>query len=185
VIGSVIQLDGTDSYDPEGEELSYRWSLYASPVGSAYRLDGENAFTTDDGDSDDFTPFLESTGDPWSEENAPGLQPGDILIVGEEQYTVADTDWVWNATTGKYDRDVGFDNNKLRIDLDALPINQSGLDWTIYYSTLFFNDATSPMPTFAPDVAGLYGVQLKVYDGPEQYTLRVYPGCELHLGLPF
>lgn len=164
VVGSVIQLDGTDSYDPEGEELVYKWSLYAAPIGSIFRLDGTDAFTTDDADADVFTPFLEATGDPWSETNAPGLQPGDLLIIENEQYSLAYTDWIWNPTTKKYDRGPSFDDNKLRIDTDALPINQSGISWTLYYAASFYDDVTSPTPTFAPDIAGLYGVQLKVND---------------------
>lgn len=165
VIGSVMLLDGTDSYDPEGEDLTYKWSLYAAPVGSVYRLSGSGAFTTDDADADAFTPFFESTGDPWNATNAPGLQPGDLLLIGDEQYSLAYTDWLWNPTTKKYDRGPSFDPNKLRIDTDALPVNQSGIEWDIYYSASFYNDVTSPTPTCTPDIAGLYGLQLKVNDG--------------------
>jgi hypothetical protein len=165
VIGSVILLDGTDSYDPEGEELTYKWSLYAAPTGSIYRLEGTGAFTTDDADADAFTPFLEATGDPWSLANAPALQPGDILLIEDTQYSLAYTDWIWNPTTKVYDRAPSFDDNKLRIDDDTLPINTTGIAWTIYYSASFFNDVTEPQPTFVPDIAGLYGIQLKVNDG--------------------
>lgn len=178
VVGSVLQADGTDSYDPEGAELTYQWSLYAAPLGSAYRQSGTGGFTTDDADGDVFTTFFEETGDPWSSENAPSLQPGDILIVGEEQYVLAYTDWVWNSTTEKYDRGPGFDPNKLRIDLDALPINQTGLSWDLYSSAAFYNDVTAPKPICVPDVPGLYGLQLKVNDGylwslPDQGLINI------------
>jgi hypothetical protein len=165
VVGSVILLDGTDSYDPEGEELTYKWSLYAAPVGSVFRQDGTDAFTTDDLDADAFTTFLESTGDPWNLTNSPALQPGDILLIEDEQYSLAYTDWVWNPDTKVYDRGGGFDPNKLRIQTDALPINQTGISWTLNFSASFFSDLTEPTPTFAPDIAGLYGVQLIVNDG--------------------
>jgi len=165
VVGSVIQLNGTDSYDPEGEELTFKWSLYAAPTGSIYRQSGTGAFTTDDADADAFTFFLESTGDPWSLANSPALQPGDILIIGDLQYSLAYTDWIWNPTTSVYDRAPAFDDNKLRISTDTLPINTTGISWDIFFSASFFNDVTSPQPTFAPDIAGLYGVQLIVNDG--------------------
>ena len=165
VLGSVILLDGTDSYDPEGAEITYEWKLYAAPQGSMYRQDGSGGFTVDDLDGDGYTMFFEETGEPWSATNSPSLQPGDILIVGEIQYIVAATDWVWNATTGMYDRAGGFDNNKLRITTDTLPINLSGQSWTLYFAKAFFNDTTAPQPTFVPDVPGLYGLQLVVNDG--------------------
>jgi hypothetical protein len=166
VIGSVIALDGRLSYDPEGEEITYEWSVYGTPEGSEFRLDGSDAFTQDDGDADSWTPFLEvSGGEPWSDTNAPSLQPGDVLIVGTERYVVADTDWVFNATTGLYERGGGFDNNKLRIETDALPDDLSSQAWTIYHQTTFFNDRTEPQPTFVPDVPGMYALTLVVNDG--------------------
>jgi hypothetical protein len=178
VVGSVVQLDGSDSYDPESEPLSYQWALYAAPEGSIFRQSGSGGFTVDDLDSDTFTPFFEETGDPWSLDNSPGLQPGDVLIVGENQYIVAQTDWVYNSTTGQYDRGLGFDNNKLRITTDALPINLSGQSWDLYFARPFFDDVTAPQPTFAPDIAGLYGVQLVVSDGeldslPDQGLINI------------
>lgn len=178
VLGSVILLDGTNSYDPEGAELTYSWKLYAAPEGSSFRQDGTEGFTVDDLDLDDFTTFFEETGDPWSETNSPNLQPGDILIAGENQYIVADTDWVWNFTTSRYDRGGSFDNNKLRITTDALPINLSGQVWTLYFARSFFNDVTLPQPTFVPDIPGLYGIQLVVNDGtldslPEQGLVNI------------
>lgn len=34
VMGSSIQLDGTQSYDPDGDSLTYSWSIGAAPAGS-------------------------------------------------------------------------------------------------------------------------------------------------------
>jgi len=165
VLGSIIALDGTASYDPEGEPLTYRWTLFAAPDGSSYRQSGSGGFTVDDLDGDDFTAWFEETGEPWSVDNSPSLQPGDILVVGDSQYIVDDTDWTLNATTGKYERGGGWDNNKLRVTLDALPINLSDQTWDLYFSDTFYNDPTAPSPTAIPDVEGLYGLQLVVNDG--------------------
>lgn len=165
VLGSVLSLDGTDSYDPESAVLSYSWALYAAPLGSTYRQSGAAGFTVDDGDGDAFTDLFEETGDPWSVANSPNLQPGDLLIIGEDQYEVSSDDWDWNSATASYDRSGTFDSNQLRVTLDALPIDLSGQAWDLYFASSFFNDRTAPQPSFVPDIEGLYGVQLVVNDG--------------------
>ncbi|MEZ9918691.1 PKD domain-containing protein [Vibrio breoganii] len=40
VIGTLVILDGSNSYDPEGESLSYRWSISSAPSGSTAALSG-------------------------------------------------------------------------------------------------------------------------------------------------
>ena len=164
-IDSIIQLDGRGSYDPEGAQLTFLWSLVGAPEDSAFRLDGLGGFTQDDGDGDGWTTMFEGAGDPWSLANAPSLQPGDVLVVNDTQFIVSSNDWVYNSTTGVYDRDVGFDPNKLEVELERLPDDLTGAAWIIYYQSTFFNDRTLPQPTFVPDVPGLYALQLVVNDG--------------------
>jgi len=165
VLGSIVATDGTNSFDPEGEPLSYLWSLLEAPTGSSHRLDGEAGTTIDDGDGDGFTTILEQTGDPWSEENAPSLQPGDVLVVGNVQYVVSDLDWVYDAPTNTYTRVGGFDGSKLRVVEDSVPDNMTGVSWTVYFQSTFWNDRTSPLPSCIPDTVGLYTTQLVVNDG--------------------
>ena len=52
VIGSVIQVDGLDSFDPENQPLTYKWAVLGVPVGSSYIIDGAGGSTVDDTDSD-------------------------------------------------------------------------------------------------------------------------------------
>lgn len=44
-IGTTVNLDGSDSSDPEEDALSYDWSLVSSPVGSAAVLSGADSAT--------------------------------------------------------------------------------------------------------------------------------------------
>lgn len=165
VIGSVIRLDGTESYDPEGASLTYLWSVVGVPDQSMYVQKGDAGFTVDDGDVDGFTDLFEQFGDPWSLTNSPSLQPGDILIVNDVQYIVAFTDWLLNAVTGKWDRGLTFDPSKLRITTDSLPDDLSGTSWTLLFQSTFFADRTVQQPDFVPDIHGLYTLQLVVNDG--------------------
>lgn len=163
-IGSVVQADGTGSYDPEGEPLTYLWTFFGAPDSSIYKIDGNGGFTQDDSDGDGFTTIFEATGDPWSAANAPDLQPGDVLLVDGIQYVVDSSDWTIGAS-GLYERGGTFDPNKLRCVEDTIPDNLSGKTWDLFYQHTFWSDRTSPQPTFIPDITGIYDVQLVVNDG--------------------
>ncbi len=39
-VGESVQFDGSGSYDPDGDDLSYNWSIVSQPVGSNVALDG-------------------------------------------------------------------------------------------------------------------------------------------------
>jgi hypothetical protein len=49
--GDVVQLDGSGSYDPDNDEITYAWSAYFLPAGSAAELNDDSviapSFTTD------------------------------------------------------------------------------------------------------------------------------------------
>jgi len=165
VIGSILRFDGSDSYDPEGATLTYKWTLALAPENSGFRLSGTNGFTQDDGDGDGWTDVFESTVDAWNVANAPGLQPGDLLVVGDGEYEVATTDWTYNSTTGEWERGGTFDPKKLRVTTESISDNLSSASWEVFHQSSFWDDRTSPQPTCVPDVHGVYVQRLVVNDG--------------------
>src|SRR5690348_649894 len=44
-VGSVVQLDGTTSVDPQGRTLSYDWSMLELPAGSSAKLNDAHIAT--------------------------------------------------------------------------------------------------------------------------------------------
>lgn len=163
-IGSAVIHDGSNSYDPEGLPLSYFWALKEVPDGSRFKITGTGS-TIDDGDTDGFTTILSTTDDVFSALNAPLLQPGDHLLLGNVLYVVSTDRWTLNTSNGKYDRGGTFDPNELVLTTDTLPDNITSTSWSVFHTRTYFDDSSLPAPTAIPDVSGLYGVQLVVNDG--------------------
>ncbi len=158
---AIVKMNGAASYDPEGEQLGYTWSVVGVPKGSQYQLTGTGATATDSG-GDGYASFLEAPAGTWSKKNAPLLQPGDILVVADVLHTVATTNWALSG--GAWVRDVGFDDGKLITTQDKIKAG-TGLSWTVYHQDAFFSDKGVPNPTWVPDISGMYSFQLIVNDG--------------------
>lgn len=164
-IGSAITYDGSQSYDPEGEQLTYFWRLRGAPDGSRFKSEG-NGSTSSDGGGDGFTTIFDGGSGAFSAENMPLLQPGDHLYVDSVYYQVATTRWVLGSD-GKYTRDTAgaWVDNEVVVTEDTLPDSLSGVYFAIYHSNTYFSDQTLPTPYAIPDETGLYEVDLVVNDG--------------------
>lgn len=166
-IGSAIVHDGRNSYDPEGETLTYDWKLKDAPEGSRFRSGGVGGFTLAGLDDDGFTDTFYAGTDAFSEANMPLLQPGDHLQVGGAWYEVSDTGWVLDPTTGRYDRGTGraWDDSEITVVAETIPDDLTGETWAILHSDTYFNDREQGFTSAIPDKAGVYTVGLIVNDG--------------------
>lgn len=159
-IGELVTLDGSRSFDPSGDTLTYQWSIAAKPVGSLANLTSNNAvqttlvpdvagkyeikLTVSDGDlvSEAATVFVTS--------NLNNAAP--VSAVGVTR----------NVSTGVA---VILDGSSSS-DRDGDPLS---FNWRLAVkptgSSASLLGVTTVRPTFTADVAGQYVVELVVSDG--------------------
>jgi hypothetical protein len=157
LIGITVQLDGTQSYDPDGDPISYEWTFASKPPGSNTTLTNANT-ATPTFLADVYGTYLVRliVSDPW-------IQGGDITNV-----SFANVQPVANAGTSQSVR-VG----------ETVPLDGSGSS-DANGDTLSFRWAITSLPegsgtiianpntmitTFVPDLTGTYVIQLVVNDG--------------------
>lgn len=156
--GSLVQLNGGQSYDLDGDPLAYRWEFATKPVGSNAVISGA------DGPMPTFIPDVYgeyviqlTTSDPWAQ-SVP-----DYVVVGFENIRpVADAGLGQAVMVGEpvnLDGSGSFDANG-----DFLYYN-----WAIAAapagSLAYIQDPTAQLTSFVPDLAGTYVIQLVVSDG--------------------
>jgi RHS repeat-associated protein len=157
-LGALVTLDGTASFDPDGQPLTYHWSLLSVPVGSTATLSDPNSaqpsFTADlpgsyvaqlivnDG-------FLDSA-------------PSTVVISTLNSVPVADAGPKQTVSTGTT---VQLDGSASS-DADHDPLTYR---WSLLVvppgSGAVLSDPSVVNPTFVADVAGNYVAQLIVNDG--------------------
>lgn len=145
-LGSAMRFDGRKSYDPEGADLSYEWTLVNAPYGSQYAHMSYGS-SSDDGDADGVTRelYVPSGFPTW-------VLPGDVIRIQDLRPLVVDY-----ADPG---------TNTIFVRTDEIPDNLSGVPFHIIRQTFFLHDdRSSPVVVGLPDVQGNYHVQLRVTDG--------------------
>lgn len=150
---SIIQLDGSASFDPEGVDLMYQWRLIDAPFGSEFAFEGADGGTFPLAIPTGFTDKFHSTEagvqdalDPFDVGSA-----GDVLLDGGTAYTI-----VGKGTDGN-----GF---FLQIGTEILPDSLSGRAFKVLRQRGISN-ADTVDPTFFPDEPGFYSFDLTVFDG--------------------
>jgi len=157
-IGSLVNLDGSDSWDPDHNPLTFLWSLTKIPAGSTAALSDPTAvkpgFLADKAGS--YTAQLivnDATVDS---------APSTVLITTENSQPVANAGTDKTVTAGTL---VHLDGGA-SIDADGDPLT---FKWSMTQipvgSAAVLSDPTQVQPTFTADIAGMYIVQLIVNDG--------------------
>ncbi|WP_162802239.1 PKD domain-containing protein [Ornithinimicrobium murale] len=159
--GDTVTLDGTASTDPDGDTLSYAWSL-ASPSGSTSVLEGSDTahptFTADV--TGTYTAELIVT------DGTDSSAPDTVTITVQEppnQAPIADAGEDQDATTG----DTVTLDGTASTDPDGDTLSYT---WTLTApegSTASLEGADGPQPFLIPDLPGAYVASLVVNDGTE------------------
>ena len=154
---TTVHLDGTQSYDPDGDPVTYEWTFASVPQGSNATLSnadtGTPCFLADVYGTYQVRLVVK---DPWA-------QSGDIVIVSfENVQPVANPGTSQSVRVGE------------TVTLDGSGSSDANGDTLTYLwaitslppgSVATVADATAMNTTFVPDVAGTYVVQLIVDDG--------------------
>lgn len=154
---SIIQLDGSHSFDPEGFPLAFEWRLVDAPNTSQVVGLAGDAYTVPDSPPTGFTAQL------FSPElgTLHGLEPilsGDVVLVAGVPYSISAV----KAEETPGDFYVLITRVQLPDNLTASSaklIRQAGV-----------SGAQTEKPTYYPDVPGFYLFDLRVFDGAQWST---------------
>ena len=178
-LGSVIRLDGTESFDPENDPLTYDWRVVSVPPGSAATLDDPSSptpsFTADavgdfvfrlvvnDGTHGSAPDTVVVTAAPPPPNGAPTADAGpDTLAIFGSPFSL----------DGSRSADPDGDPLTYRWSVAGAPFG----------STAVLGDPSSSHPVFTPDLLGFYEFTLVVNDGtsdsaPDSVFVSVVPSA--------
>jgi YVTN family beta-propeller protein len=159
VIGTVVQLDGSHSYDPDGDPITYQWAIHSKPPGSNASLTGAATakpnFVADA--YGDYSIQLVVT-DSHGAASTPAavtvssVNVGPVADAGVSQSTIVGQTVTLN---GSGSSDANGDPLTYKWSVTSAP---SG-------SQAAISNATAQIASFVPDAPGTFVVQLIVNDG--------------------
>jgi hypothetical protein len=158
VIGTTVELDGTQSWDPDGDDITYSWTIITVPAGSSAVLsDPTSATPTFVADvNGDYTIEL-TVSDPWTSSASDSL-----LVSFTNIAPVADAGVNQSVAVGDT---VDLDGSGCS-DANGDPLTHS---WSIVSapagSSCVLTSETLVQTSFVADLAGTYVVSLTVNDG--------------------
>lgn len=163
ITGFPVTLDGSESYDPDGDALDYTWSFQSRPPGSTATLSAAtsiNAYFTPDVDGIYIINLVVNDGTIDSAVESVTITAGETA----ENPPIADAGKDSKVITGLQ---VTLDGSgSWDPDGDALSYS-----WSLHSkpagSNAVLTDAGSMNPSFTPDVDGAYIISLVVNDGIE------------------
>jgi len=158
--GTVVTLNGVASYDADGDELAYQWSLLTVPPGSFSTL--SNSILT----SPAFTADVD------------GTYVAQLIVNDGSNNSISDTVTIVAATVNSVPvANAGTDRNVVSgtiVNLDGSASSDADGDRLTYQWSLLIapidsfatlSNLTLASPTFTADIDGAYVVQLIVNDG--------------------
>jgi hypothetical protein len=159
-IGSTVHLNGAQSYDLDGDPISYSWTLASKPAGSAAALDNPSSATpsfTADAHGDYLATLTVS--DPWAQS-----APDNVTVSFANVKPVADAGGNQSVVAGE----TVVLNGVASIDAngDALTYSWSLVTMPAGSATVLAG-ADASIASFIADVAGTYVASLVVNDGFE------------------
>jgi len=173
VTGSTVLLDGTGSFDPDGDPITYQWQILSGPEGSTASLDYPSSVTpTFIADEVGQYTILLTVNDGELDS-----LPDDVIVISA----------IPNALPVSYAGGDQIVSKNTTIQLDGRGSSDPNNDpltysWTIVSkpegSTSELNDPASPTPQILADKAGDYVFTLIVFDGqlysnPDTVVIKV------------
>jgi len=159
-VGVVVNLDGSGSYDDDGDDLDYRWTIEAAPSGSHVKLssaDKETAQLVPDADGTFQIGLVVSDGALDSD-----IDEISVSVTSGNGTPTASAGTDQTVTAG----DTVMLNGSASSDPDGDPLTYS---WTLSTrpagSAASLTSTSAERPSFTTDVAGQYEATLTVSDG--------------------
>lgn len=147
----IVQLDGSQSFDPEGQALTYEWRLIDAPQGSMFIVEGVDGTTVPEAPPTGYTNRFYSQ----TLRDAEAVEPialGDVITLVDGSLTI-----IGKGTDG-------FGDFYVDVEYDQIQDNHTGTAFKLVRQA-GINGRTTVNPTFYPDVLGFYTFDLRVNDG--------------------
>lgn len=151
--GTYAKLDGRESSDPEGADLTYEWRIISAPSDSSFVSTGTQGWTPSEADPDAVTHTFNDT---QGFSTLSLLQAGDVLVVGSIVAEIASSSFNPDGSL--------VDPQSLTLTTASLDENQTNLGWTIIHQQII-GSPTAALTYVETDVDGLYVADLVVNDG--------------------
>lgn len=148
---SIIRFDGSASFDPEGQPITYKWRLIDAPIASSFTFSGL------DGTTHPVSPTPTGFANKVYSSGFTGASPipvdiGDVLFINGQAFDIIAgpnlDGFGWYVQIPTYSLPDSLTNVAYKV------IKQNGI-----------SGPTTVTPTFFPDVPGFYKFDLTVFDG--------------------